>query len=241
MIDDKQYWIKRHKSKKGFMSAVGQRNHSNKANYYVYKMLTDRYRKLLGKLDMAKNAKVLDAGSGIGIFSKFMESQGFQVVAADISQEALDAIGDTKIKTICTSIDKIDFPKGHFDISQCFDVLYHILSDREWEDSIANLCDLSGKYVILHERFLKRRQLINSKHVKPRTYQETLGILKKHGFAEYMSTPTAFFSSRLVTYKFAKHFPWVFYQMDRLTLSLFDKLKINSLGSHHIKVFRKIV
>jgi len=240
MINDTKYWKERHITKKGYISAVGNKNYSNKANNYIYKILEERYLKLLKNLDIKKNTKILDAGSGIGILSKFLSKNGFTVTASDISKEALESIKDNKIQTICSSIENINLPASSFEISQCFDVLYHILNEKNWENSIANLCKLSNKYVILHERFLKRKPIISSKHINVRTYRTTKEMLEKYGYKEYMSTPTHFFVLRIFTYKISKYFPKMFYKIDKFTLNTLDKFKINTLGSHHIKVFRKM-
>jgi cyclopropane fatty-acyl-phospholipid synthase-like methyltransferase len=205
----------------------------------MYEIVKERYSKLLKTLDIKEGTKLWDAGSGIGIFSNYLDKKGFKVTASDISKDALEGIDNKNIIKICTSIERVKVPTQYFEISHCFDVLYHILDDKEWDKSIKNLCNLSNKYVILHERFQKRKQLISSKHVNARPYKKTIDTLEKYGFKEYKSTATHFIAQRLFTYKFSKYFPKTFYKIDKFILQILDTLKLNSLGSHHIKVFKR--
>ncbi|PIP30312.1 hypothetical protein COZ22_01015 [bacterium (Candidatus Howlettbacteria) CG_4_10_14_3_um_filter_37_10] len=146
----KKYWIKRHEKIKDY-SSVGIKSIGNRANELSYDILLKRYKEVLGRLNIKKGARFLDAGSGIGILSNFLAKNKFNVTAIDISTEALDQIKNKRIKTYCSKIST--FKNGNFEAVQCFDVLYHITDDREWQKSIRALCALSKDYVILHRVF----------------------------------------------------------------------------------------
>ncbi|MFA4980866.1 MAG: class I SAM-dependent methyltransferase [Candidatus Omnitrophota bacterium] len=239
MIDDQKYWTERHRRYAGMARAVGQISYSEKANYYVYRIVLERYAELLGRLPLDGAISVLDAGCGNGVYTKFLSGFGFKVTAVDISQEAIDRL-DIKITDKSrSSLETIPMPGRLYDIVHCFDVLYHILDDDEWKASIARLCALSGRYIILHERFLRRRPLISSPHIRQRPYSHTLSELRKNGFAECMSSPTHFWAMRAITYKITKHFPSFFYNLDAFILHLLDQFNAGWAGSHHIKVFVK--
>ena len=239
MIDDKDYWLKRHKKEKDQISSVGLIKNSDKANYYIYRILKERYELTLDLLELGENKAALDAGCGIGIFSEFLSNYGLKVTAADISQDGLDKIESEDISKICSSIADIKVEGTKFDIVHSFDVLYHILDDQEWERSLKNMCDLSKKYIILHERFFKTKPIITSAHLNARTHSETLKVLNENGFFEILSIPTHMIALRLVTFKISKYFPKLFYKIDSFLLELLEKHKIRKYGSHFIKVFEK--
>jgi SAM-dependent methyltransferase len=238
-LDDKKYWIDRHKKESGRIASVGSISYSEKANYFIYKILTERYKMALGMLDIPKDRSALDAGCGIGIFSEFLASEGFKVTAADISQDALDRIKNDNIQKICSPVSEIDTGERRFDLVHSFDVLYHILDDKEWERSLENICRLSKRYVALHERFFKTPPVISSAHLKARTIYETAEILNRNGFYEVLSVPTHMIALRLLTFKISKYFPETFYKTDRFLLSALEKRKIRKYGSHFIKIFEK--
>lgn len=239
MINDIEYWKKRHKSLQGKIAAVGQRSFSDKANLYAYKIVKEQYRKVLKRIDAKSGTKVLDAGAGIGMYLELLLEHGFEVTACDVSQIALSAIKIKKIIKICSAIDNIDLPNGSFDIVHSFDVLFHILDDKKWEESVKKMCSLSNRYVILHERFPRYKQLISSKHLNMRTYKQTSSLLNENSFYEVLSIPTHFWASLLPIYRITNFFPSFFYKLDRLTIDFIDKLSFKNFGSSYIKVFER--
>lgn len=242
--NDHEYWESRHIKEGRSLRSVGQRSYSEKANYYIYKILTKQYSLLLKKI-IKPNMKFLDAGSGIGYFTAFLLSKGVAVDACDISSEALAILkqDNPEARVICSSLSELDERKK-YDAVHCFDVLYHIIDDKEWEASLKKFSLISKKYIILHQRFTNRKPVIISSHIKYRSYREITGRLESLGFREYLSIPTHFMSQRLLTYRVSKYFPKAFYKLDKLFLNLAYKSKSNlinnMIGSHHIKVFKKI-
>ncbi|MHC1729161.1 MAG: class I SAM-dependent methyltransferase [Syntrophobacteraceae bacterium] len=236
-----EYWKSRHRdpSYERNISSVGLKSFSNRANYFIYKIVMDQYGKVLSRLKLEKNTRFLDAGAGIGMFSQFLREKGFDVTALDVSPVALDKISNPEVKKIVGSLSETVFPPDSFDVVHCFDVLYHIIEDQLWESAIAGLCDCSRRYVVLHERFLRFDQIIPSKHIKMRPYRKTLKILNKRGFFEIMSIPTHMVALRLPTYRLAQFAPEFFYLLDRHFLNRFDDTSLGLLGSHHIKVFER--
>lgn len=242
-IVDYKYWRDRHKQKLGLLSAVGQRTYSDKANFYIYKLVKDQYGKLLRKINLPKGSKILDAGCGLGLFTEFLISKGFEVDACDISSNALAYLKkrNPDVKTICRPLFLLSNDK-QYDCIHCFDVLYHILDDEKYELSLKKFSKIATKYIILHERFLNRKPFVVSKHIKFRSYTQLKNKLKQLGFEECISIPTHFMSLRLLTYKITKYFPRYSYFLDKITLNILEEVNINladKFGSHHIKVFRK--
>jgi len=239
MLDDKQYWIERHKADKDKIASVGSRKYSETANYYIYKILMERYKLVLDMLKLPAEKTALDAGCGIGLFSDFLHENGFKVTAADISQTGLDRIKTSGIAKICSPISEIKGDDKSYDVVHSFDVLYHILDDKEWKMSLDNICRLSGKYVILHERFFKTKPIISSAHLNARTLSQTAKVMNENGFYEIISFPTHMIALRMLTFRISQYFPETFYKIDRYLLNRLENKKIRKFGSHFIKVFEK--
>ena len=230
----KKYWIKRHNKIKDY-SSVGIKSIGNKANELSYNILLKRYEAVLEKLELKKSTTFLDAGAGIGILSSFLAKNKFDVTAIDISTEALDQIKNKRIKTHCSKIST--FKNGNFEVVQCFDVLYHITDDGEWQKSIKALCALSKDYVILHQRFLKIKPLINPSHIKFRSYKDITLEMQKNGFREVLSVPSHVVQ-RVPIYILYKIMPVFLSKIDNFLLKNWP-FGLLGISSHEIKVFKQ--
>ncbi|MBI5787491.1 MAG: class I SAM-dependent methyltransferase [Candidatus Schekmanbacteria bacterium] len=240
-INDQEYWIRRHQEKDG-LAAVGMLTSSEESNYWLYQIVLEQYELIFRKLNLPIPPKVLDAGCGIGAYFDFFLARHCIVTAVDVSPEALEKIKTkygVKVKTFCSPLNNLTLNES-FDIVHCFDVLYHILNDREWTQALERLALHSGHYIILHERFLARRQFISARHVNFRTYSVTANKLQALGFTETATIPTHFFASYLFTYFWAKYFPEFFYRLDKKILDFCVRNNHLSWGAYHIKVFEKV-
>ena len=88
-----------------------------------------------------------------------------------------------------------------------FDVVYHVMSDAEWADSLEALCRWSSRHLALHQRFLRLPQLVPSKIMKMRPRKQTIAILERNGFRQVDEMPTYFLSKQLLTYRVADRCP----------------------------------
>lgn len=239
LIDVAEYWENRHL--KQDLSSVGQKSYSDKANYYLYKIVKKQYEKVLKKLEFEEKSAI-DAGAGVGIFCEFLSKRQFNVTAVDISSNALKKLKlkFPQINTFQCKLSKLPFNNLQFEAVHCFDVLYHIVDDSEWFNSINELTRVSKKYLILHQNFQNRKPFYMSKHVGFISYDILKLRLEKLRFQEVMSIPTHVVSSRYLTYRITKFFPRLFYSLDMFLLQLISYLNLNNLGSHHIKVFKRI-
>ena len=242
---DYRYWRDRHEQKQGLLSTVGQRTYSDKANFYIYKLVKEQYDKLLNKIDLPKGSKILDGGCGIGLYIDLLLSKGYEVDAADISSDALIYLKEKNplINIIAKPLFLLPDNKK-YDAIHCFDVLYHILDDNEWRLTLKSFSKIARKYIILHERFLNKKPIVISNHIKFRSYSHLKEELGRLDFEECISIPTHFMSLRLLTYKINKFCPKFFYILDKNFFNILEKKNLailaNKFGSHHIKVFRKI-
>ena len=241
-LDDTQYWLKRHVSKGSTLASVGQKSYSDKANYYMYLPVRERYAALLDQLAFPPGrVRVLDAGGGQGIFLDMFLERGYDVTLADISPTAIESIkaryGAAVTARACDLSDiPVDQP---YDIVHCFDVLYHILDDEKWAKILETFSRISSRYIILHERFFSRRPILVSQHIRFRPYSTTTKNLISLGFRETKSIPTRFWMGRILTYRLSPLAPELFYRLDRRTLDLLEQWGLNQWGSYQIKVFER--
>lgn len=239
VFDEKNYWRQRHDDHDGALKAVGIDTMTERGNQLAYELLVNQYTRLLDRLALPAGTVTLDAGAGVGAFTRLLHARGLNVTALDISQTALDGI-DLPIPKICSPIASADLPAGGFEYVHSFDVLYHIMSDAEWAASLEALCRWSSRYIVLHERFLRLPQLVPSKIMKMRPRQQTVSILERNGFRQVDEMPTYFMSKQLLTYRVADMVPGAFYKLDAWALGRHsDSALVRAVASHRVKVFER--
>lgn len=239
-FDYKNYWEKRHAKDIGNIKTVGLQSFSEKANRASYLLIEQQYDKLLNKIDISlKNKNVLDAGAGIGMYIPFFIKQRANVTAIDVSNDAVNYIRlkFPKVNCLTVCLEDIDkyFKPNQFYFIHCFDVLYHIMDDTEWEKAIRNLALVSNKYIALHEQFSTKKPIICSKHIKWRGREKIINELAKNNFYEVASIPTTVVR-RLFTYKILNFFPNFYYKLDKFLLEKQFSVKV---GGSFIKIFKK--
>ena len=242
LIDDKEYWRNRH-AKTSNLRASGQQSVGVRSNEYIYRILADQYLKLLNNLNMKGVNTVLDCGFGDGYFLRFYQTHfpHLKVFGVDISEDAKKKIDFLAKEQLFTS-DLTEFtPKKRFDIVHSFDVMYHILQSDDYVKTLQNLASLANRYIILHERFLKRAPLVSSKHVRMRRSEFTNQVLNSKGFYLMHEIPTHFLAVRLLTYKLNKLMPASLYKIDRFIAENAHPSAQEFLASHHIRVYSKSV
>lgn len=241
LVDDRQYWKDRH-AQQPDLKASGLKSVGLKANKYIYKILEEQYLKLLRGLDLSNVESVLDGGFGDGYFLRFYQKNfpHLKIFGVDISKDARAKIDFLPKNRLYTSDLSSFSPKQRFDLVHSFDVMYHILDTGDYVRSLSNMASLSNKYVILHERFLKRAPLISSKHVRLRRSEFTNQILNSAGFFLIAEIPTHFFAARLLTYKLNKIIPVTLYKIDRYISERIHPSAQEFLASHHIRVYSKV-
>ena len=237
-FDEKAYWRKRHVDMTGKLTAVGIDHLRERTNEVSYRLVAEQYERVLDRLALPSGSPVVDAGAGIGFFSRILAARGFDVTAVDISQVALEAIEGVAAK-VCSSLATAPIAPRSAALVHSFDVVYHIMDDAEWEASLLALAGWSSRYVVMHERFLRLPQLVPSRIMKMRTRRQTRSVLERAGFSEIYSAPTSIFGKRLLTYMIANYAPDTFYALDHAAVPRVTDTMLRGLGSHHIKVFAR--
>ena len=237
-FDDKNYWKARHVGSAN-LKASGIKSIKVKSNEYVYKMLADQYLKLLHGMEISGVKSVIDCGFGDGYFLDFFEKNfpDLDVHGVDISPAAKDKVKFKKKDNLYIGdLTKFQSDKK-FDIVHCFDVLYHVLSDDDYEKSLTNIAKLSQKYVILHERFFDKAPAISAKHVRMRRSDYTNQILNSHGFYLIKEIPSHFFAMRFLTYRLNNLTPGLLYKVDKYIADKIHPSTQESFASHHIRIY----
>lgn len=241
-VDDKSYWKQRHVERDD-ISASGHKSLDVKSNRYLYKILLEQYRRLLKQIDFKSQQSVIDCGFGDGIFLKFFSKNYPEVklYGVDISEVAKSKI-DFLPKSRLLISDLSQFkPAQQYDVAHCFDVLYHILDDKDYEASLTNIAKSAKNYVILHERFLRHTPIFMSPHVNLRPVSITDSILSDNGFELASTAPTHFLAMRILTYRLNQSLSKQLYQIDNFIATRLPRSLQNALASHHIRVYRRAI
>lgn len=147
MIDNEQYWVKRHERLEGSLASVGKIGTpecENRQRYARKKRRVFNLLRALGMTDLA-GLSVLDAGCGTGMISEFLYALGADVHGVDASPIA---IAEARDRASADSRDESRFVTGsiidfrfdqRFDLTFCLDVLYHVVDDTNWERTLTNL------------------------------------------------------------------------------------------------------
>lgn len=129
--------------------------------------------------------EVLDAGCGTGIYSEFYVNQGATVSGVDVSKEAINEVNTLQIdgEYQQSSLSDLPFDDDSFELTHCFSVLYHIIDDTEWMNSISELVRVTEPGGILVLRIAWREDTARpADHVKHRSYNKYLSALaQSHG------------------------------------------------------------
>ena len=235
MFDYRQYWIGRYKGSIGSLRGPGHRRLREDANVIMYLKVQDQLGKLFKELKICLEDKtVLDAGAGTGLFTKWYLDHGAHVTAVDISEDALRVIRKNcpGASVGCCDLKDLDrLDRQMFDIVHCFDVLYHITDDGAWRRAIANLGQAAKQYVILHDRPVRWRPVLECDHVKVRRASDTTAEFSRHGFVERVRYPTHILYVRLPFLVVANIIPRLLYKIDRFLVS---KGNMQGFASSHL-------
>lgn len=94
----------------------------NESSHFYYVGIHSIIISLIKKYLPNKTPRILDAGCGTGLLAKKMSSIG-KVFAIDLSKEAIKYARRRDVNAQIASINKIPFPKNHFDMVTCIDVI----------------------------------------------------------------------------------------------------------------------
>ena len=153
--DPHGYWDDRHRSAGASLEGVGCAG-LGPANALDYEAKWDRLKALLDASSLEPGDRVVDAGCGVGFFSKRLATLGLQVEGVDFSEEALAIADQERTRGVTWHLGALDEfslePPAKLVI--CIDVLFHILDDEVWAAGVRNLArhvSDEGRLVIQEE------------------------------------------------------------------------------------------
>jgi 2-polyprenyl-3-methyl-5-hydroxy-6-metoxy-1,4-benzoquinol methylase len=128
-------------------------------------------RVILASEPRGNNLSLLDCGCGTGALSVVFEESGFAVTGIDFSESAIiQARQRCKGRYLVADLTEVKLSE-RFDWVVCVDVLFHVVDDRRWRDTLRTI----GKHVanggrLLIQENLKEKKERHADHVKWRTF-----------------------------------------------------------------------
>jgi len=200
-----EYWEERYK-KGSILRAGGDRGLSDAANKLFYALRAGKLLELIARrFNPLSPLLILDAGCGNGMFSDLLSRGGHIVTGIDSSKTAIEyCINRCSGEYFCSEIR--DFrPQNLFDVVYSIDVMFHILDDVVWEDSLVNLCSvaITGGLVIITDAHLKERW-IKFNYIIHRPDDDYLAVTKRLGLSFKDFHPYSFGGNPVGFYVFEK-------------------------------------
>lgn len=205
-FDPVDYWNNR-LDKEFTLRGVGHTTFSNRYNRWLYarkdRMLKEVFEKLPGGV---AHKQVLDIGCGTGFFIQRYLNQGAKVTGVDISRKSIAELSKkhpgSEFRELNISAPDGRLTEGSFDIINMWDVMYHIVDDRGFEQACANIASMSreGTRFVVTDLFASDTNIRPAEHVAFRTCQSYEAALGKFGFVEERTYPLYRFLNR--------SFPW---------------------------------
>ena len=169
-FDTTNYWERRHAELRGDLRNVGNRGLTPQQNLRLVTAKAVRVANVLGALGHGPGAQVLDAGCGAGACTRMLADGGFVMAGIDVSPTAIeDANREGHATYRCGALHEFAWG-GAFQVVLCLDVLFHVVDDRAWRDSVANLAGhvVPGGHLVIIEFFARYGQP-TSPHVRWRS------------------------------------------------------------------------
>ena len=196
MYHPKDFWETR-LSKDFSIKGVGCTGFSYNYNKWMYKSIEDGLDKILKK--SLKNKKTLDIGCGTGYFINYYLRKGAEdITGLDITQQSITNLKKKypKLKFYTADISKRSTLKTKYDFISVLGVLYHIVDDDKFENSIKNIRKAAkkGSLIIIQDNFLKKYQPPKvGVHCYFRTYDYYKKVLEKNGIKIIEKVPILYF------------------------------------------------
>lgn len=149
LLDDPVgYWDRRHRTTDEWRSG-GDRGVDVQRNRAFYAHRLGLLVSILDRHHLQNNLRILDAGCGKGWLSDQLSGQGHNVTGIDTSQRAIEVCREHRAGEFhVSSLDQFHASLP-FDAVICMDVLFHILDDEIWRQSLVNLASLVSVHGLL--------------------------------------------------------------------------------------------
>lgn len=168
---------------------VGDIGLSLSYNSWLYAVRRGVFRRLIKQLPIApSDTRVLDVGSGTGVYVREWQSWGArQVTGCDITQIAVDRLAHEfpRVRFLRVDIGGQELnglvPES-YEVVSALDVLFHIVDDSCYDRAIRNIASLvvPGGWFIYSDNLVQRRMAIP--HYVSREEPDILETLRRNGF-----------------------------------------------------------
>ena len=200
------YWEDRLHKIKG-LEGVGFKKLGPSFNKWAYKVRRHVFMKQVPKLNVKFNeCNVLDIGSGTGFYiDAWNELNAKKVTGVDITPTSVDNLKKTFPKNhfFLSDIGDVNFNNSNqyeqYDIISSFDVLFHIVDDARFEQSIRNIGSIlkPGGYFVYSDFYLHGETIRGESQVS-RSKKYLMDIFEKNGFELVTLKPFMYYTNKPV-------------------------------------------
>jgi SAM-dependent methyltransferase len=190
----KDYWESLHNRSYG-LTSVGYICVGRPFNAWMYRVRRRVFRKTVRAFVPARDPEILDIGSGTGFYLDRWRELGFRRISgSDVSKMAVERLRERYPSLDLDQFDIGEEPAGvvqrQFDIVSIIDVLFHITSDRKYEQAFANLAALvkPGGILVLSENFIHQEGPREAQQVN-RSLSGITSLLEEVGFEPLVRRP----------------------------------------------------
>ncbi len=203
------YWEDRLHTISG-LEGVGFKKLGPSFNKWAYKVRKHVFKKQVPKLNIDfKNANTLDIGSGTGFYIQaWRELEVQKITGVDITPTAIDNLKKTfpKENFFLSDIGDVNYNSNNiyeqYDLISCMDVLFHIVDDVRFEQSVKNISAItkSGGHFIYSDFYLHGPVQRGESQVS-RTKEYLIGVFTKNGFELVTLKPFMYYTNKPVDTK----------------------------------------
>ncbi len=147
------------------------------------KIVSSEKKQILKLLDIKKNEKILDAGSGDGYYAILMKEKGAKIFGVDISANMIIELKKNGIKGKVSNIEELKF-REKFDKILCAGAMEFLKSQEKAIDSFHSALKKKGTLVIGYPRKSFFGYLYKMYHKLRGT---NIKLFSKHDFEELLS------------------------------------------------------
>jgi 2-polyprenyl-3-methyl-5-hydroxy-6-metoxy-1,4-benzoquinol methylase len=206
-FDTREYWERRLERNQG-LRGVGFLRLGEGYNTWLYRLRRSVFVRRMRAMGMDfTGAEVLDVGSGTGFYvERWRELGARKVVGLDLTKVATeqlrrrfpaDEFHNVDIGSADLGEDASPLAGRRFDAVSCFDVLFHIVDDEQFEAAIENIATLvrPGGLFALSDYFVHPEAMersIRAPHRVSRSLDRFHDVLKRNGFEVLERRPMFF-------------------------------------------------
>lgn len=203
------YWDDRLDKIKG-LEGVGFKKLGPSFNKWAYKIRRNVFLKQVKALNTdIKNANVLDIGSGTGFYIQIWKELGAKkITGVDITPTAVAHLKNTFsgahffLSDIGDAAFNKDQAYGRYDLVSSMDVLFHIVDDQRFEQSVLNISSIisPGGYFIYSDFYLHGETIRGESQVS-RSKRYLMEVFEKNGFELVTFKPFMYYTNKPVDTK----------------------------------------